>query len=413
MLEFTRVPRATAASMRIKFAVTVGVTVIGSCAVLFAAAQNVFDAAEPHEQLSQFLAPAYFPAASLAHGIAVADLDRDGNADLVVSAPGASAVAVLLGTGDRLFAPPVEYMTGRGPKQAAIADMNGDGVLDIVSANQDSTDDEDVSVLLGAGDGTFATAVNLAACSNPHQVAVGDLNGDGDLDVAVACWGEANLAILLGSGGGAFQPAEFVHSGGDNPHGLIVADLNRDGHLDIAAAALGSSLVGVLLNQGDGTFATAVTYSTGSSPHSIKVHDLNDDGAPDLVTPNQSSNDVTVLINQGDGTFVVENYVTSWMPKDIAVGDLDEDGFPDIVTADIHDNYPDGINDTDVAVLYGRGDGTFTTATAYGVELTPFGVTVADVDGDGHADVVTANWHTNDVAVLYNTGLGGLIFRVQ
>src|SRR5690606_12613194 len=235
------------------FSATSGVWLFCVCTLFFAAAQNIFDIAEPHERLAQFHAPLYFPAASLAHGIVVADLDEDGNGDLVVSAPGANAVAVLLGRGDRQFSPPIQYMTGTGPKQAAIADVDGDGILDIVTANQDSAEDQDVSVLLGVGDGTFAPAVNLAACSNPHQVALGDLNGDGAIDVAVACWGEANLAIILGVGDGTFQPAQLVFSGGENPHGLVVADLDGDGDLDIAVAALGSSVVGVLLNDGDGT----------------------------------------------------------------------------------------------------------------------------------------------------------------
>lgn len=393
--------------------VTRALVMAGSALLIVATAQDTLSSVEPHQQLAQFNAPRYFHAASLAHGISVADLDADGNADLVVAAPGASAVAVLLGRGDRTFAPPLVLMTGRGPKQTLVADVNGDGALDIISANQDSTDDEDVTVLLGHGDGTFAAPAHYAACSNPHQVAVGDLNADGVSDIAVACWGESNLALLYGSGDGSFQPAEFVYSGGDNPHGLIVADLNGDGALDIAVAALGSSRVGVLLSTEGGGFAEAQTYPTGSSPHSIKVHDLDGDGFPDLVTPNQASNDVSVLINQGDGTFVSSRYPAGWMPKDVAIGDLDEDGYPDIVTADIHDNYPDGVNDTDIAVLYGRGDGTFTQATSYGVERTPFGVTVSDVDGDGHLDVITANWHTDNVAVLYNTGLGGLVYRVH
>lgn len=376
-------------------------------------AQGAFSQEDSYGTLAQFVQPLYLPAASLAHGIVVADLDADGNADLVVAAPGASAVAVLLGSGQREFAPAVQLQTGRGPKQSAVADLDGDGNLDIITANQDSADGEDVSVIIGHGDGTFAPARNLGACQNPHQVAVGDLTGDGVMDIAVACWGEPNIAVLAGDGEGGFERMAPIFSGGENPHGLIVADLDSDGILDIAVAALGSSKVGVLMGQGGGRFAPAVTFDTGSSPHSIKAYDLNGDGALDLVTPNQGSNDVSVLINRGDGDFETGRYEAGWMPKDVAVGDLDGDGYPDIVTADIHDNYPDGARATDITVLYGRGDGTFTEPTAYAVERTPFGVAVADVDGDGHLDVVTANWHTNNVAVLYNTGLGGLVYRVH
>lgn len=393
--------------------VTSSLVTLGALLLSCTTAQDAFSPVEPHQQLSQFNAPRYFAAAALAHGISVADLDADGNADLVVAAPGASAVAVLLGRGDRSFAQPHLLSTGRGPKQTIVADVDDDGIPDIVSANQDSTDGEDVTVYLGVGDGTFDGPRHYEACSNPHQVAVGDLNADGMPDVAVACWGESNLALLYGTADGTFQPPAFIYSGGDNPHGLIVADLNGDGALDIAVAALGSSRVGIVLAAPGGGFEEAQSYQTGSSPHSIKVHDLDGDGYLDLVTPNQGSNDVSVLLNQGDGTFVETRYAAGWMPKDVAIGDLDEDGYPDIVTADIHDNYPDGLNDTDIAVLYGRGDGTFTQATSYSVERTPFGVTVSDVDGDGHLDVVTANWHTDNVAVLYNTGLGGLVYRVH
>ncbi len=355
-----------------------------------------------------------FAAGSLAHSVFVADVSGDARLDLVVAVPGQSSVAVLRGSGGRSFGSPTLYSTGAFPKHAIAVDVDGDGVLDIVTANQESGAGEDVSVLLGLGDGTFAPAVHFEACANPHHVAVGNFDGGPYLDIAVACWGQAEIAMLQGVGGGAFGPYE-LHLSGGAPHSLIVADLDGDGFEDIAVANLGGSSVGISYGNGDGTFEAVVLHPVGASPHSIQVADLRGSGVLDLVTANQGSDEVSVLLGSGGRDYTVAHFAAGSVPKDVAIGDLDGDGNLDLVTANTHGNYPDGTLATDVSVLAGRGDGTFAPPVHFAVAGTPFSVAVADLDGDGRLDVVTANWHSNDVAVLYHQGtdLAGESLRVS
>jgi len=339
------------------------------------------------------------------HGVVAVDFDGDGRVDLIVTVAGEDAVIVLRGLGDRAFARPVRLETGPFPKHAAVADLNGNGLLDIVTANQDGNDGDGITVLLRLPSGGFAAA-NYAACANPHHVAVGRFGSQGRVDVAVACWGQSEIAVLPGLGDGSFGAPQF-HLSGASPHALVVEDLDGDGFDDIAIANLGGSTVAVLRGLGSYAFDAAVTYPVGARPHGIALGDLDGDGVPDLVTANESGT-VSVLMGVGDGTFTVTDFPAGSVPKDVAVGDIDGDGVPDIVTANSHGNYPNGSAPTDVSLLRGAGDGTFGAPTRFRVDLSPFAVDVADLDGDGRLDVVTANWHSGDVVALYNTGGGQL-----
>jgi hypothetical protein len=332
----------------------------------------------------------------------VVDVNADGHLDLVLAVPDDDAVAVLLGRGDRTFAASLRYPTGTAPKHAAVADLDGDGVLDLVTANQDSDSDQDVSVLLGRANGGFDAALHFGACQNPHYVAVGDFDGDGVPDLTVACWGQDEIAVLLGVGDGTFAPMT-LHFSGSSPHALVTADFDGDGHVDIAVANLGASNVGLHLGNGDGTFAPVVGHAVGSSPHGIAVGDLNGDGVPDLVTTNQADDDVSVLLGLGDGTFVRADYPSGPVPKGVAIGDLDGDGILDLVTANSHGNHPSGSTPTTISVLLGDGAG-FAAPLSYSSNLTPFAIALDDLDDDGHVDVVSANWHSGDAVVRYGEG---------
>jgi hypothetical protein len=157
----------------------------------------------------------------------------------------------------------------------------------------------------------------------------------------------------------------------------------------------------VLLGLGTGSFEAPVHYGVGARPHSIAFADLDADGNVDLVTANENSNNVSVLFGNGNGTFQTHlTFAVGSVPKTVVVGDLNDDGRLDIVTANSAGNYPNGSTPTNVSVLVNDGAGGFAPASHYPTGLTPFGLALGDFNEDGLLDIVTANWHTNDVTLL-------------
>jgi VCBS repeat protein/centrosomal CEP192-like protein len=286
-----------------------------------------------------FQASVNYPAGTSPDSVAVGDFNGDAKLDLAVANHGSNDVSVFLGKGDGTFQAAVNYPAGTNPSSVAVGDFNGDGKLDLAVANFGSLN---VSVLLGNGDGTFQTAVDYGAGSNPSSVAVGDFNGDGKLDLAVANansggFGNGNGSILLGNGDGTFQ-ATVNYNAGTNPSSVAVGDFNGDGKLDLALANadifnFGVGGISILLGNGDGTFKTAVDYGAGSNPSSVTVADFNGDGKLDLAATNGTS--VGILLGNGDGTFQPPvDYAAGSSPSSLAVGDFNGDGRLDIAVAD-------------------------------------------------------------------------------
>jgi len=177
----------------------------------------------------------------------------------------------------------------------AIGDLNGDGKPDLAVANESGGS---VSVLLGNGDGTFGAKSDYGAGSLPSSVAIGDLNGDGKPDLAVANESDGTVSVLLGNGNGTFG-AKSDYATGRNPYSVAIGDLNGDGKPDLAVANFLPNTVSVLLGNGDGTFGAKSGYGTGNGPFSVAIGDLNGDGKPDLAVANYISNTVSVLVNAG------------------------------------------------------------------------------------------------------------------
>ena len=321
-----------------------------------------------------------------------------------------------------LFLPAVAYGSGGVVVgSAAVADLNGDGNLDLVVADQNGWVGM-VSVLLGNGDGTFQPAVTYNSGGNwASSVAIADVNGDGKLDIVVANYwldypaGDTNgtVSVLLGNGDGTFQPPTTYLSGGDQATSVAIADVNGDGWPDLVVAHCTPSweysecrsvdgVVGVLLNNGDGTFQPAVIYDSGGVQTNLLVAaDFNGDGNPDLAVANFVSSDVSVLLGNGDGTFqTAVTYGACPGPSGLAVADLNGDGKLDLVAGG-----------WDVAVLLGNGDGTFQPPTTYGSGgFYVWAVAVADFNGDGKLDLAVANDHAGNyagsVGVLLGNGNG-------
>src|SRR5436309_3526137 len=371
-------------------------------------------------------APVFSSGGYSANSVAVADVNGDGKLDLLVanfctSTPcgGDGTVAVLLGNGDGTFQPAVTYDSGgQNAVSIAVADVNSDGKPDAVVTDNCVTSTCDagaVGVLLGNGDGTFQAAVNYTSGGlSPSSVVVGDVNGDGKPDLLVGNiymgngnYSRGSVGLLLGNGDGTFLGPVSFDSGGEYAYGVAVGDINGDGKLDLfvanfcADSTCASGGVAVFLGKGDGSFQPVVTYGSGGlDSYSVAVGDVNEDGKPDLLVANYYSADgnyysngtVGVLLGNGDGTFqAAVSYGSGGSgPVSLAVGDVNGDGKPDLLVANQCAS-SDCTNGT-VGVLFGKGNSTFGRVVSYesgGYQAS--WVAVADVSGDGRPDLLVAN----------------------
>jgi hypothetical protein len=327
--------------------------------------------------------------------VAIGDLNGDGRLDLATANEESNTVSVLLGNGDGTFGPKSDYGAGSNPFSVAIGDLNGDGKPDLAVANAGSGT---VSVLMGSGDGSFGPKTDYGTSWQARSVAIGDLNGDGNPDLAVAN-GYNNVSVFLGSGGGVFG-ARTDYGTDPYPCCVAIGDLNGDGKLDLAVANVGgnppyTSTVSVLLGSGDGTFGPQSSYGAGSGPFCVALGDLSGDGKPDLSVANYWSNTVSVLLGNGDGTFGPKSdYGAGSNPTSVAVADLDGDGQPDLVATN-------GASNT-ASVFLGNGDGTFGPKDDYGTSVGPRSVGIGDLNGDGKPDLAVANVGSDSVSVLIN-----------
>jgi FG-GAP-like repeat/FG-GAP repeat len=350
-----------------------------------------------------FQAPLAFDVGSNPLFVAVGDFNRDGIADLVVANNDSNNVSVLLGKGDGTFGAAVNYAAGPGPQAVAVADLNGDGIPDLAVASTGG-----VRVLLGIGDGTFQAAVKYTAAGALHGVVVADFNGDGKPDLAVANSAKG-VSVLLGNGDGSFQAAVDFPAGAA-AISLAIGDFNRDGIPDLVVANnTASGTVSVLLGNGDGTFQAAVKYAVGNGPSAVTLADLNGDGVLDLAVANAGSNKVSVLLGNGDGTFQAAKSFAAGPspPSSVAAGDFNGDGIVDLVVANSLNSSGQGGS---VAVLLGNGDGTFQEAVNYAAGVSANFVAVGDFNGDGKADLAVTNagqqGNGNNVSVLLGKGDG-------
>ncbi|WP_287129645.1 VCBS repeat-containing protein [Candidatus Cyanaurora vandensis] len=369
--------------------------------VLLAATLTLTLACSVQAQVS-FAPPQLLPVGPQLVSLVTGDLDGDGDLDLASCyGPygGTGVVAIAKNDGNGTFTLASLINANRDPQPLAIGDLDGDGDLDLVKGE---------SLLFNNGDATFGPVRGVPSTGDPGDVTLGDLDNDGDLDLVIGNGGDyyaRDLSVLFNNGQGSFGGERKPFVGGRS-QGVITGDLDGDGDQDIASANGGgfyypnNELV-TLTNQGITNPPTRQTYTVDTQPYAVTAGDLDGDGDLDLVTSNggsasSASNNVSVLFNQGNGTFAPSLEVrTGNSPVDVKLADFDGDSQLDIITAN-------------------QGAYTVTVLSNQGLQpplrqdfavqgFRPYAVAVGDFNSDGKPDVATANRSSNDLSILLNS----------
>ena len=293
------------------------------------------------------------------------------------------------------FSQPSNSFLGQSAIGASAGDLNGDGNTDLAFVNQVI---DTLSVYLGFGNGTFQNQRTFRTGDFPRAMLLGDFNGDGTLDAAVANDFGDSLGILIGTGNGSFLP-QVTYLSGEQPHGIAQGDLNRDGFVDLVLANTSESYVSVYLGTGNGTFQSQTTFAAAAYAQGVQVGDANGDGILDLFVPSTSTNSVSVLLGNGNGTFQNRaTFATGTYPIALAVGDVNQDGKLDLAISNFE-------GDT-VSILLGVGNGSFQPHNTYQTDASPFGIALGDLNGDGILDIAVANTDGQTVSLLRGNGNG-------
>ena len=360
-----------------------------------------------------FAAMVSYPSGLKTYALFTGDMNGDGLPDLVAANEMGNSVSVFLddtaGTFHSSGSQDTAFLTGDYPTGGALADFNHDGVLDVITADYHGNS---VSILLGIKSGTTGKGTGKLAPKTTYptlpgaetsNLAVGDLNKDGNLDVIATNPQKGSMSVFLGTADGTLSTAIDVPVGVAThsfPYSAAIGDFNGDGRNDVAIADIVTGPVIVKLGNGDGTFQDDVAYATGATgPFIILTYDLNLDGKLDLVCADRGSFDVTVFLGRGDGTFRRPIHASTGAgtgPYSIAVADFNQDGVPDLVTA----NFMSSTG----TVLIGLGDGHFGPPIDAGpMGENSYGTAAGDFNGDGKPDFATANAGGFDVTVKLST----------
>jgi hypothetical protein len=381
----------------------------------------------PQAAHAQFTSTPSFTSASFTAGTeprssAVGDFNGDGRIDLVIANLDTDNVSVLFntmapGATTPVFAAKMDFGAGNAPFSVAVGDLNGDGKLDLAVANLLS---DNVSVLInvtvpGAAAPSFATSVAFDAGNAPHGVALGDINGDGKLDLVVSNHDSDNVSVLLNLTTSAVGlpsfAADVVFVAEDGPEAVALGDVNGDGKLDIVVVNLTSDSVSVIVNTTapgatTATFSAHEDYSVGNGPLGVALTDLNGDGLLDVVTANGSSDDTSVLLNHSPisagilSFFAHVEFPAGNGARGVTPGDVNGDGRPDLIVANI-------TSDSVSVLVNTTGLATFTPTFATTLDLPagngPHVAALADFNRDGRLDVAVPDFFGDTVTVLLNS----------
>ena len=361
------------------------------------------------------------------YSIVVGDLDGDGKADLVVTNIGSNTISVFRNTSSNgsisssSFAAKVDFATGISPLSAAIGDVDGDGKADIVVI---SSSGNYVSVLRNIStsgsitSSSFAANVDFTTGSAPYSVAIGDLDGDGKADLAVANFGSSSVSILRNtSTSGSITNSSFAakvdFATGGSPYCVAIGDLDGDGKADLAVTNSSFNTISILRNSSSNgsitssSFEAKVDFATGEDPYSVAIGDLDGDGKADLAFVNNSSNSVSVLRNiSTSGSIISSSFeakvdlTTGSYPRSVAINDLDGDGKVDLAVSNA------GSNTISVFRNISSSGSISVSSFAAKVDFTtnnvPISVAIGDLDGDGKADLAVTHQSSNTISIIRN-----------
>ena len=307
------------------------------------------------------------------YDVAFADLDNDGVLDMVVGSY-SPVVMIRKGLGNGTFGAVTSYNTGMSDivESISLVDLNNDGIPDLVATSIGQT-----SVSLGLGNGTFGVSTTYSG--GRKDSAVMDFDNDGILDIVTLL--DTGIVFRKGAGDGTFAASVTHNIAGVNSNAMTVGDINGDGILDVVVSAnlAGAGRAVVLFGNGNGTFYNPGTYFPGYHIFNLALSDFDGDGVLDLITGGNGT--ISVFKGLGDGTFEPATTFADQAYK-MTIGDLNGDGIPDLIYASFS---------SDVRVRLGIGDGTFTAAISYAMTGNE-ALVLGDLNGDGVLDIVTAGY---------------------
>ncbi|RSK25244.1 LamG-like jellyroll fold domain-containing protein [Hymenobacter metallilatus] len=287
---------------------------------------------------------------------------------------------------------------GFSPRSLSVGDVNGDGNLDLLTAGSGNT----VNVLLGNGAGGFTAGTAASVPISPNTLALGDLDADGDLDIMTGNFSGGQVSVRLNNGSGTFSGGQDLSIG--TPYALTLGDVDADGDLDalVVNFVANNSSITVLINSGSGSFSSAQVIGVSSSCFGLTLGDVDADGDLDLLAPCYNSNSVAVRLNDGSGSFSGSyNPGVGTNPGRISLGDLDGDGDLDMAVSNLGSGT--------VSIRLNSGTGLFAANQEITVSPSPQGITLGDLDSDGDLDLATANFNSSPngtASIRFNNGSG-------